>query len=81
MRVVLFRGAAVKRQRKIGPDQILVVFYDRPPEVVSADEWETFSADQYHEADVRRCDVVRAPLKPVKVVLTHDDRRTSAAAS
>jgi len=79
MRVVLFRGAAVKRQRKIGPNQILVVFYDRPPEVVSADEWETFSADQYHEADVRRCDVVRAPLKPVKVV-THDNRRTAAVA-
>lgn len=80
MRVVLFRGAAVKRQRKIGPNQILVVFYDRPPEVVSADEWETFSSNQYH-TDVRRCDVVRAPVKPVKVVFTHDDRRTSAAAS
>ena len=80
MRVVLFRGSAVKRQRKIGPNQILVVFYDRAPEVVSADEWETFSSDQYHEADVRRCDVVRNPvLKPVKV-FNGNDRRTPAVA-
>jgi hypothetical protein len=60
MRTVEYRGAAVKRQKKIGPDQIKVVFYDRPPEVVSADEWETFSQNRYHETDVRRCDVVRA---------------------
>lgn len=59
MRTVEFRGSAVKRQRKIGPDQILIVFYDRPPEVVSAAEWETFSQNRYH-TDVRRCDVVRA---------------------
>ena len=79
MRVVLFRGSAVKRQRKIGPNQILVVFYDRPPEVVSADEWETFSSNQYH-TDVRRCDVVRAPLKPVKVFNNGNDRRAPAVA-
>lgn len=66
MRVVEFRGSAVKRQRKIGPDQILIVFYDRPPEVVSVDEWATFSNDQYYAGDVRRRDVVRN-LKPVKV--------------
>jgi hypothetical protein len=77
MRVVEFRGAAVKRQRKIGPNQILVVFYNSPPEVVSADEWETFSTNQYYEEDVRRCDVVRN-LKPMKVS-NGNDRRTTAA--
>lgn len=79
MRVVEFRGSAVKRQRKIGSDQILIVFYDREPEVVSVDEWETFSKNQYYENDVRRCDVVRnTNLKPMKVNNNGDDRRTAA---
>lgn len=77
MRVVSFRGHAVKRQRKIGPDQILVVFYDKPPEVISADEWEKSSQNQYFEG-VRRRDVVRN-LKPMKVS-NGNDRRTAAAA-
>lgn len=77
MRVVEFRGYAVKRQRKIGPDQILVVFYNRPPEVVSADEWETFSTNQYFDDGVKRSDVVRN-LKPMKVP-NGNDRRTTAA--
>jgi hypothetical protein len=77
MRVVEFRGYAVKRQRKIGPDQILVVFYNRAPEVVSADEWETFSTNQYFDAGVKRSDVVRN-LKPMKVSTNGNDRRTAA---
>jgi hypothetical protein len=77
MRVVEFRGFAVKRQRKIGPDQILLVFYDRPPEVVSVDEWATFSNDQYYASDVKRRDVVRN-LKPMKVA---DGNNRRAAAS
>lgn len=78
MRVVEFRGFAVKRQRKVGPNQILVVFYNRPPEVVSADEWSTFSTNQYYE-DARRCNVVRN-LKPMKVSYGND-RRPAAAVS
>jgi len=77
MRVVEFRSFAVKRQRKIGPDQILLVFYDRPPEVVSVDEWETFSTNQYFDDGVKRSDVVRN-LKPVKVS-NGDDRRAAAS--
>jgi hypothetical protein len=78
MRVVEFRGYAVKRQRKIGSDQILVVFYNRPPEVVSADEWETFSTNQYFDAGVKRSDVVRN-LKPMKVSNGNDRRATAVA--
>jgi hypothetical protein len=80
MRVVEFRGSAVKRQRKIGPDQILIVFYDRAPEVVSVNEWETFSKNQYYENDVRRCDVVRnTNLKPMKVTNVNNRRAAAAA--
>jgi hypothetical protein len=79
MRVVEFRGHAVKRQRKIGPDQILVVFYSRPPEVVSVDEWETFSTNQYFEDGVKRSEVVRN-LKPMKVSADGYNRRTAAVA-
>ena len=59
MRVVTFRGAAVKRQRKIGDDKILLSFYSRPPIVVSCSEWEAEKQNIYYEAGVRRRDVVR----------------------
>jgi hypothetical protein len=60
MRVVTFRGAAVKRQRKIGDDKILLVFYSRPPIVVTSNEWESEKQNMYYDAGVRRRDVVRS---------------------
>jgi len=60
MRVVVFRGAAVKRQRKIGDDKILLVFYSRPPLVVTANEWESEKQNMYYAAGVKRRDVVRS---------------------
>lgn len=60
MRVVTFRGAAVKRQRKIGDDKILLVFYSRPPLVVSPQEWETEKQNMYYESGVKRRDIVRS---------------------
>jgi hypothetical protein len=59
MRVVEFDGDAVKRQKKIGANKILVVFYDRPPIVVTPAEWAARSANRYYSGDVRRRDVVR----------------------
>lgn len=60
MRVVTFRGAAVKRQRKIGDDKILLVFYSRPPVVVTPQEWESAKQNMYYDAGVKRRDVVRS---------------------
>jgi len=60
MRVVTFRGSAVKRQRKIGDDKILLVFYSRPPIVVTPQEWEVEKQNTYYDAGVRRRDVVRS---------------------
>ena len=60
MRVVTFRGAAVKRQRKISDDKILLVFYSKPPLVVSPSEWEAEKKNMYYDADVKRRDVVRS---------------------
>ena len=60
MRVVVFRGSAVKRQRKIGDDKILLVFYSRPPLVVTSHEWETEKQNMYYDAGVKRRDVVRS---------------------
>lgn len=60
MRVVTFRGAAVKRQRKIGDDKILLVFYSRPPLVVSPQEWEAEKQNMYYESGVKRRDIVRS---------------------
>lgn len=59
MRVVEFSGVAVKRQRKINKDQILVQFYNQPPKVVSVEEWAKHSGNKYYDGDVRRRDVVR----------------------
>lgn len=60
MRVVEFDGEAVKRQRKIGADKILVVFYNRPPLVVTPEEWQSRSRNKFYAGDVRRRDVVRS---------------------
>lgn len=59
MRVVTFQGAAVKRQRKIGENKILLVFYSRPPLVVSPEEWESGKQNIYYDATVKRRDIVR----------------------
>ena len=60
MRVVTFQGAAVKRQRKIGENKILLVFYSRPPVVVSPEEWDADKQNIYYDATVKRRDVVRS---------------------
>lgn len=59
MRVVTYKGAAVKRQRKIGEQKILLIFYNQPPLVVTPEEWEEFRGNLYYDANVRRKDVVR----------------------
>lgn len=82
MRVVEFRGVPVKRQRKINDDQLLLTFYDRPPQVVTVEEWATFANNKYYSGDVRRRDVVRnrAPKKK-KDGKNHGHNRNAAAAA
>jgi hypothetical protein len=60
MRVVTYNGHAVKRQKKIGDEKILLVFYSRPPLVVSPAEWEAGKSNVYYDANVKRRDVVRS---------------------
>lgn len=60
MRVVTYNGHAVKRQKKIGDEKILLVFYSRPPLVVTPTEWEAGKANVYYDANVKRRDVVRS---------------------
>jgi hypothetical protein len=60
MRVVTFRGGAVKRQRKISDNKILVVFYSRPPMVVTPAEWETEKQNMFYDASVKRREIVRS---------------------
>lgn len=60
MRVVTFRGSAVKRQRKISENKILVVFYSRPPMVVTPTEWETEKQNMFYDASVKRREIVRS---------------------
>jgi hypothetical protein len=60
MRVVTFRGSAVKRQRKISDDKILLVFYSRPPLVVTPVEWEAEKSNLFYDASIKRRDVVRS---------------------
>ena len=59
MRVVIFDGHAVKRQRKLADDKILLVFYSRPPLVVTPTEWEAGKQNKYYDASVKRSEVVR----------------------
>jgi hypothetical protein len=65
MRVVEYNGVAVKRQRKIGANEILLVFYDQPPLVVSSKDWEKYSQNRYYNDGVKRSEVVR------RAVATH----------
>lgn len=59
MRVVTFNGTAVKRQKKIDADKILLWFYSRKPQVVSVAEWEAGKQNMYFGADAPRHKVVR----------------------
>lgn len=59
MRIVTYRGAAVKKQNKLKNGDIRVVFYDSPPAVVTLAEWQANSKSEFYSDDVRRSDVVR----------------------
>ncbi len=59
MRVVTFSGSAVKKQHKLKSGDIRVVFYDKPPTVVSLSEWQTNSKSEFYSDDVRRSEIVR----------------------
>jgi hypothetical protein len=59
MRVVTFNGHAVKRQRKLSDEKILLVFYSRPPLVVTPAEWDAGKQNKYYDAGTKRSDVVR----------------------
>lgn len=61
MRIVTFDGSAVKRQKKLSEDKILLTFYSRSPVVVTPEEWERGKKNLYYDsAAVKRCDVVRS---------------------
>jgi hypothetical protein len=61
MRVVTFNGHAVKRQRKLSDDKILLVFYNRPAQVVSPAEWDAGKQNLFYDStEVKRRDIVRA---------------------
>lgn len=59
MRVVTYSGAAVKKQHKLKSGDIRVVFYDKPPTVVTLADWQANSKSEFYSDDVRRSDVVR----------------------
>ena len=59
MRVVMFRGSAVKRQQRIGDDKILVVFYNKPSMVVTVREWESEKTNRYTDGTVPRRQLVK----------------------
>lgn len=60
MRVVEYNGLPVKRQKKVGPNEIKIVFYDdNPPRIVTVKEWNKNSRNRYFDdPSVKRCDVV-----------------------
>lgn len=61
MRVVMFQGKAVKRQRRIGDNKIMVTFYNNHSSVVvSSAEWENGRTDKYTDGTVPRKMVVRS---------------------
>lgn len=60
MRVVMFRGKAVRRQQKMGDDKILVTFYNHPSVIVSPVEWDKGKANKYTDGTVPRKMVVRS---------------------
>jgi hypothetical protein len=59
MRVVEYHGVAVKRQRKISKNEMVLTFYNKDPQVVSVRDWAKYSNSKFYNDDVRRCDVVR----------------------
>ena len=65
MRIVEYNGSPVKRQKKVGPDQILLVFFTRPPMVVTSDEWSKNRCNRFiDDPTARRRDVVRQQRSP-----------------
>lgn len=60
MRVVMFRGYAVKRQKKVAPDKIELRFFTRGPLVVTPQEWDAEKENKYYDNNVSRKNVVRA---------------------
>lgn len=63
MRIVTYNGLPVKRQKKIGHNEIKVVFYDdNPPIVVTVREWQKNSQNKYFDdPKARRCEIVHRP--------------------
>lgn len=59
MRVVMFRGKAVRRQQKMGDDKILVTFYNHPSVIISPAEWDKGKTNKYTDGTVPRKMVVR----------------------
>ena len=59
MRVVMFDGAAVKRQKKTADNKIEIRFYTRPPRIVSPEEWKAGKQNKYFTAGTQRCEVTR----------------------
>jgi len=61
VRVITFQGHAVKRQKKVGDDKILLTFYNRPPQCVTAAEWEAGRQHLFYDSSVaKRSAVVRS---------------------
>ena len=60
MRIVKFRGKAVKKQRALGDGNILVYPYDEKPFAVTVREWVLFSENEFHNNDTRRIDAVKS---------------------
>jgi len=60
MRVVEYNGLPVKRQKKIGLNEIKIAFYDdNPPIVVTVKEWVQNSCNRYFDdPSIKRRDVV-----------------------
>jgi hypothetical protein len=61
MRIVKYKGKAVKKQRALGDGNILVYPYDEKPFAVTVRDWRLFSTNEFHtNSDTRRRDVVRS---------------------
>lgn len=58
VRVVTYNGRAVKKQNRTPDGQIKIRFYDAPPEVVSVEDWQRNSQNQYYAPGIRRREVV-----------------------
>lgn len=60
MRIVKYKGQAVKKQKALGNGTILVYPYDAKPFAVTVREWRLFSENEFHTTDTRRSAVVRS---------------------